>query len=47
MNLGAAVVGAFDDERVTEILELPSGELPLYLMPIGRKPGSDPHNPSQ
>lgn len=36
LGLGAAVVGAFDDEKTGELLSLPEGEAPLYLMPIGR-----------
>lgn len=36
LDLGAAVVGAFDDEKVGQILSLPEGQAPLYLMPIGR-----------
>jgi len=36
LGLGAVVVGAFDDARVAELLNLPSGEAPLYLMPLGR-----------
>lgn len=37
LNLGAAVVGAFDDESVERIMAMPADEHPLYLMPIGRK----------
>lgn len=36
LELGAAVVGAFDDERVAEILNMPRKERPLYLMPVGK-----------
>ena len=35
LGLGAAVVGAFDDNLVDEILDLPKNERALYLMPIG------------
>ena len=35
-GLGAAVVGAFHDDRVDEILGLQKNERSLYLMPIGR-----------
>jgi len=35
LNLGTALVGAFDDKRVKEVLKLPSDEQPLGLMPIG------------
>ncbi len=37
LNLGTVVVGAFDDEKVKEILELPEEENPLYIIPIGKK----------
>ena len=36
LGLGAAVVGAFDDEQIRKILNLPSDHHILYLMPIGR-----------
>ena len=36
LNLGAAVVGAFDDEKLNQLLELSRGEKVLYLMPIGK-----------
>jgi len=36
LGLGAAVVGAFDDNRIETILNLPDGEQVLYLMPVGR-----------
>jgi SagB-type dehydrogenase family enzyme len=35
LNLGTALVGAFDDKRVKEVLNLPLAEHPLGLMPIG------------
>jgi SagB-type dehydrogenase family enzyme len=35
LNLGTALVGAFDDKRVKEVLKLPSDEQPLGLMPVG------------
>lgn len=38
LNLGAVTVGAFHDERVKTILNLPDIEQPLYLIPIGRLP---------
>ncbi len=37
LNLGTVVVGAFDDKKVKEILELPEEENPLYIIPIGKK----------
>jgi nitroreductase len=37
MGLGAVTIGAFYDERVAEILNLPGNEKPLYIIPAGRK----------
>ena len=37
MNLGTVVIGAFYDDRVKEVLNLPEDEEPLYIMPVGRK----------
>ena len=37
MDLGAVTVGAFYDEEVGELLELPGDEQPLYVIPVGRK----------
>jgi len=36
LGLGAAVVGAFDDEQTRKILNLPEDHHVLYLMPVGR-----------
>lgn len=36
LGLGAAVVGAFGDDFVEEILDLPKNERPIYLMPVGK-----------
>jgi len=35
LGLGAAVVGAFDDATVADVLGLPASEHPLYLLPVG------------
>ena len=35
MGLGAVPVGAFSDEQVTRLLNLPEGEQPLYIIPVG------------
>jgi SagB-type dehydrogenase family enzyme len=35
LGLGAAVVGAFDDAAVVDVLGLPDFEHPLYLLPVG------------
>lgn len=37
LGLGSVVVGAFFDEEVAELLQLPSGFAPLALMPAGKK----------
>jgi SagB-type dehydrogenase family enzyme len=37
LDLGAVVIGAFQDEQVRRVLHLPEGEQPLYLLPLGRK----------
>jgi SagB-type dehydrogenase family enzyme len=39
LGLGTVAVGAFDDEAVTRLLGLPSGEEALYIMPVGRDAG--------
>lgn len=35
LGLGTCAIGAFDDERVRSVLELPAEEHPLYMMPVG------------
>lgn len=35
LGLGAVPVGAFDDAGVSRALDLPRGERPLYLIPVG------------
>lgn len=35
LGLGAVPVGAFDDDAVQDLLELPTEERPLYLIPVG------------
>jgi SagB-type dehydrogenase family enzyme len=35
LGLGGVPVGAFDDDRVQEVLGLPEEEKPLYLVPVG------------
>ena len=39
-DLGSTPVGAFDDERVKEIIGMPEDEAPLYIIPVGRKTAS-------
>ncbi|MCD6309432.1 MAG: SagB/ThcOx family dehydrogenase, partial [Candidatus Eremiobacteraeota bacterium] len=36
LQLGTVVIGAFNDESVKKILGLDGGEVPLYLMPVGK-----------
>lgn len=36
LGLGTVAVGAFDNERVADLVGLPQGQTPLYVMPIGR-----------
>lgn len=36
LNLGTVVVGAFHDDQVSQVLNLPRNEQPLYIMPVGR-----------
>jgi len=35
LGLGTCAIGAFVDSRVSQVLQLPANEEPLYLMPIG------------
>lgn len=35
LGLSAGIVGAFDDARLTRVLQLPSGHEPLIVMPVG------------
>ncbi len=37
MDLGIVTVGAFSDDQVKAVLDLPENEQPLYIIPIGRK----------
>jgi len=36
LNLGTVVVGAFRDDEVKRILNIPDKEDPLYIMPVGK-----------
>lgn len=38
LGLASVVVGGFDDAEVVRVLQLPEGEQPLVLMPIGAAP---------
>ncbi len=37
LNLGTVTVGAFHDEQVKELLNMPENVQPLYVMPVGKK----------
>ena len=37
LELGAVTIGAFHDSRVASLLNLPSNEHPLYIIPVGKK----------
>jgi SagB-type dehydrogenase family enzyme len=40
LDLGAVTIGAFDDEKVKELLGIPKEETPLYIIPVGKKTSS-------
>ena len=35
LNLGTCAMGAFNDEQVAELMQLPEEEVTLYIMPVG------------
>ncbi len=37
LKLGTVVVGAFNEERIREILKTPEEEMPLYIIPVGKR----------
>jgi SagB-type dehydrogenase family enzyme len=37
LNLGTCTVGAFDDVKLSKVLNLPKEEEPIYLLPVGKK----------
>ncbi len=37
LGLGAVTVGAFHEDEVSKLLNLPADEQPLYIVPVGRK----------
>lgn len=37
LRLGTVIIGAFEDERVRDVLELPRSETPLALLPVGTR----------
>ena len=36
LNLGAVVIGAFDDGAVKDVLKMSRRDYPLYIMPVGK-----------
>jgi SagB-type dehydrogenase family enzyme len=42
LDLGAVPIGAFQDEQVQDVLELPADQQPLYLIPVGRSGSGGP-----
>jgi len=38
LGLGTCAIGAFTDETVSALLELPEYATPLYIMPVGHRP---------
>lgn len=36
LHLGTCAIGAFEDGKVREVMQLPAEEEPLYIMPIGK-----------
>jgi nitroreductase len=37
LGLGAVPIGAFYDDQVSRVLNLPEDHEPLYLIPVGRE----------
>ena len=37
LNLGTVFVGGYDDRKVQKAMNLSDNEIPLCLMPVGRK----------
>jgi SagB-type dehydrogenase family enzyme len=37
LGLGAVTIGAFYDDQISRLLNLPADEQPLYVIPVGRK----------
>lgn len=38
LGLATVPVGAYHDDRVKTIIGMPANEVPLYILPVGRKP---------
>ena len=41
LGLGICAIGAFLDEHITKLMQLPKEEEPLYIMPVGYYGKSD------
>ncbi len=37
LQLGTVVIGAFDDEELKKMFKMTDSEMPLYIMPVGKK----------
>lgn len=37
LGLGSVTAGAFQDDQVSDVLDLPEDQAPLYVIPVGRK----------
>jgi len=37
LNLGTVVIGAFNDDGVKKVINMPKDETPLYIMPVGKR----------
>jgi nitroreductase len=37
LGLGTVLIGAFEDEKIHDALELPASETPLALLPVGMR----------
>jgi len=37
MEMGVVTIGAFNDQKVSRILNLPKNEEPLYIIPVGKR----------
>ena len=37
MGLGVVTIGAFHDDQISTLLNLPEDEVPLYIIPVGRR----------
>lgn len=40
LGLGTCAIGAFSDDKLKSVVGMPKDEEPLYIMPVGRLPGT-------